>query len=573
MIFRKAQEARLQANRVEADQTVSAIRTRCLSLYGFLQEAWHVLEPETPFIGGWVVETLCEALEAVSNGAIKRLLINIPPGFAKSLIVSVFWPAWEWTFRPSCRYLTASYREELAIRDNTRMRTLVQSEWYQEHWGATVSLASDQNEKRKFANTATGNRECVAFISMTGGRGNRVIIDDPHSVKTAESEQQRKETIKVFLESVPHRLNNAKEDAIIVIMQRLHEEDVSGVILSHGLGYVHLCLPMEFEPARRCSVPEINFTDPRTYDGELLHPERMARAEVDLLKKSLGGYGTSSQLQQNPTSREGNLFPVGMLEIKDYLPANITKACRAWDFAATRQTIGTDPDWTAGVLVVRDEARNLWVVDVQRKRDKPNVIKQLVKATASRDGMNCRVRLPKDPGQAGVAQADDYARLLQGYPLRILPVTGEKVTRATPAASQVEAGTIFLVKAPWNDDFIEELRSFPNGSHDDQVDAFADAVNEISGVSTNEGLFEFFREEAARLERQANGEKAAVDEGEWVRLIPPGSIGSAYGRDGTAYAKGSDGVMKVHPEDAPALLGQKGWSKAPDPVGGSVTNG
>ena len=165
----------------------------------------------------------------------------------KSLLVSVFWPAWEWgpQGRASLRYLASSYSENYVKRDSRRMRDLVASEWYQGLWGDKVRLV--RAGELSFANEETGFREGVPFPSLTGGRGDRVIIDDPHSTETAESEAERTRTARIFRESVPTRLNDPATSAIVIIMQRLHANDVSGIALSLKLGYDHLCLPMEFE--------------------------------------------------------------------------------------------------------------------------------------------------------------------------------------------------------------------------------------------------------------------------------------------------------------------------------------
>ena len=212
-----------------------------------------MLEPNSSYSHGWHIDAICAHLEAISAGRINRLLINVPPGMMKSLLVSVFWPAWEWgpQGRASLRYLASSYSENYVKRDSRRMRDLVASEWYQGLWGDKVRLV--RAGELSFANEETGFREGVPFPSLTGGRGDRVIIDDPHSTETAESEAERARTARIFRESVPTRLNDPATSAIVIIMQRLHANDVSGVALSLKLGYDHLCLPMEFEASRRCS--------------------------------------------------------------------------------------------------------------------------------------------------------------------------------------------------------------------------------------------------------------------------------------------------------------------------------
>lgn len=551
---------RIDAERLSLAQDDNSIRERCKTLYGFLQEFWHVLEPTTRFVGGWDVEAICDHLQAVSEGRIRRLLINIPPGWAKSLIVAVFWPAWEWgpCGRASERYLAASYEETLAIRDNERMRKLITDEDYQRLW-PDLKLSKTENAKTRFANTQTGVRESRAFTSLTGGRGSRVIIDDPHSVKIAESDQQRGEVIKIFLESVPHRLDNLETDAIIVVMQRLHENDVSGVILSRGLGYVHLRLPMEFEIEKRCET-EIGFRDPRTYEGELLNSQRVGPAAVATLKKSLGEYATAGQLQQRPSPREGALIKVGLIEVvrRDQVPSTIIKRARAWDFAATKVAPGKDPDWTRGLRMERCADGYFWITGLVSARDGADKVQKLVKATASQDGQAVRIHIPQDPGQAGKAQAAAYVRALAGYTVVAEPVTGDKETRALPFASQVEAGNVRVVDEI-SEEVLGELRTFPAGAHDDIVDAVADAFNEIAEIKSSEGLAEFYRQEAAKAEAEARGETIEPADDEMVRIMPPAGISVAYGIDGLPYFPGADGSMLVKPIDAGPLLSQMGW--------------
>lgn len=275
-------------------------------LASFAKAAWHILEPGTSLKWGWALDAICEHLMAVTRGQITRLLMNVPPGCMKSLLTGVIWPAWEWTQQSKrhYRYLGTSHRQDLAVRDNLKCRRLIQSEWYQRRW--PLRLLSDQNAKTKFENEGTGFREAMAFTSMTGSRGDRVLLDDPLSVDQGNSAADIKAAELTFTESLPTRVNN-ELSAIVVIMQRLASGDTSGIILSRGLGYTHLMLPMRFEPKRRC-VTSIGFKDPRIKDGELLFPERFSAAAVDQLEAVLGKFATAGQLQQNPTPRGGGMF-------------------------------------------------------------------------------------------------------------------------------------------------------------------------------------------------------------------------------------------------------------------------
>ena len=281
------------------------------SLRDFVRRSWPIIEPHTRFKPNWHIDAICQHLEAVSDGELLKLIINVPPGTSKSTLVSVMFPAWEWGPRnlPGMRYIGTSYSERYAIRDNAKTKNLVTSEWFQERWGDHVTLIK-QGEK-KIENTDYGFREAIPFASLTGGRGDRLLIDDPHSTEGAESEADREKTIRIFLESVPSRINDPERSAIIIIMQRLHEEDVTGVALSRELGYTHLMLPMEYDPTRHCTT-YVNgvrfFDDPRTEEGELLFPARFSAKAVEDLKTPLGPYGTAGQLQQAPTPRGGGIF-------------------------------------------------------------------------------------------------------------------------------------------------------------------------------------------------------------------------------------------------------------------------
>lgn len=277
-----------------------------LSLSSFIKLGWSQIEPSAVYKHGWHIDAISAHLEAVSYGEITRLIINVPPGTMKSISTSVFFPAWEWGPRnmPGLRYIGTSYSERFAMRDNGRMRNLVSSEWYQERWGDRVTLTSFG--EKKFSNTALGFREAIPFRSLTGGRADRLIIDDPHSTEKAESEADRITTTRIFLESVPTRLNDPERSAIVLIMQRLHEEDVTGVALSHDLGYEHLMLPMEYDPARHCATRW--FIDPRKSDGELLFPARFPTSVIEGYKASLGDYGYAGQMQQSPIPRGGGIF-------------------------------------------------------------------------------------------------------------------------------------------------------------------------------------------------------------------------------------------------------------------------
>ncbi|WP_298958736.1 phage terminase large subunit [uncultured Methylobacterium sp.] len=449
-------------------------------LAGFIRRAWPVIEPAAPYSHGWHIDAVAEHLEAITAGQITRLLINVPPGTMKSLAAGVFWPAWEWgpRGRPALRTVAVSHALRLAVRDNLRARRLVTSDWYRALWGERVQLMPDQNSKQRFETRATGLREAVSAGSITGSRGDRLILDDPISVEGANSERVRETVNRWFLEAVPTRLNDPAHSAIVVIMQRLHERDVAGTILARDLGYEHLMLPMEFEPERAC-VTGIGFRDPRREAGELLFPARFPRATVERDKAAMGAYAAAGQFQQRPAPREGGLFKRAWFGRVGAAPAGC-RWVRAWDLAASVPRPGSEPAYTAGAKLGRAPDGHLYLADMRRDRLSPGGVERLILATAAEDGPECRVFLPQDPGQAGKAQAQYLVRRLAGYDARATPESGDKATRAQPVSAQAEAGNLHLVAGPWNDAFLDEAALFPNGAFLDQIDALSRAFSALA---------------------------------------------------------------------------------------------
>lgn len=469
-----------EAERERIAHDAERIKAKCKTLEGFIEEFWDILEPKKKLKFGWALRAMCRHLEAVTEGLIQFLMMTVPPGMMKSLLL-VFWTAWEWgpCERPDIQVLATSYSQPNVLRDNVKLRRLVESEKFQALW--PLKLRDDQNAKGKFENTGSGFSEARPFSSMTGGRGDRVKIDDPHSTETAESDTERQSAVRIFREGISDRLNDVTTSAIVIIMQRLHEQDVAAVALELDIGFVHLNLPMEFEEERACRTfvdGDLFFEDPRTVEGELLFPERFPPAEIERLKKAKGSYAYSGQYQQRPTPRSGGMFQRGDFEIVDAVPAGAQR-CRAWDFAATQPKPGAQPDWTVGLRMAY-VAGIFYVEDVRRDRWSPADVEKNLKNTATQDGTSIRVRIPEDPGAAGKADAATKIKLLAGYNVIAVRPTGEKSVRAKPASAQAEAGNVKLVRGSWNETFLDEVCAFPNAQHDDQVDAFADALNELA---------------------------------------------------------------------------------------------
>ena len=457
------------------------------SLATFVKRAWHVLEPGQPYIHGWHVDAICEHLQAISEGQLNRLLINIPPGTMKSTLVSVFWPAFEWgpLNKPHTRVIGASHEQGLAVRDTLKMRRLVESDWYQSLW--PIQLRRDQNEKMYYENGSTGFRQACAVKSMTGRRGDRVIWDDPHSVESAISDSDRATALRVFQETLPTRVVNPDSSAIVIVMQRLHENDVSGFILEGDYGYEHLCLPMEYEaPAagEKKKTTCIGFSDPRTEEGELLFPARFSAEVVERDKKLMGSYATAGQFQQRPAPRGGNLFAWEKLEIVDGYPA-FKKVIRYWDKAGTED----GGAYTAGVLMGAGVDDYYYVLDVVREQMGATRREKVIRQTAEVDTSYVTIWIEQEPGSGGKESAEStILTTLAGFSAHSERPTGDKAVRAEPFAIQVEASRVRLLRGPWNKDYIAELKTFPASKYKDQVDASRGAFNKLT-VETPAGIF------------------------------------------------------------------------------------
>jgi predicted phage terminase large subunit-like protein len=474
--------------RDEIDRELATRRLRDLVL-----QAWAVVEPSTPFVPGWHIDAIIEHLEAVTLGQIRNLLINVPPRHMKSLLVSVLWPAWEWIRFPERRWLYSSYGAQLSIRDSIKCRRLIESPWYQARWGDRFALTSDQNTKGRFDNNRSGYRLATSVGgAATGEGGDRIVCDDPHNVQEAESDSVRKSTVDWFDVVMSTRVNDPKTSARVVVMQRCHQQDLSGHLLEQG-GWEHLCLPAEYESSRRAT--SIGFVDPRQNHGELLWPERFGPVEMESLKRSLGSYATAGQLQQRPSPAEGGLLkrhwwrywqprganlPPVVVRLADGsqqsiaavdLPYRVDEQIQSWDCAFKDLETSS---YVVGQLWGRVGSAYLLGDQIRARMDCPTTVKAV--RELSRRYPGCLAKLIEDK-----ANGSAVIQMLQHELPGLLPVTpqGGKVARAAAVSPLIEAGNVYLPHpqhAPWVNDFVEECAAFPNGAHNDQVDAMTQAL-------------------------------------------------------------------------------------------------
>jgi predicted phage terminase large subunit-like protein len=465
----------------------------------FVIQAWSILEPGTPFVDGIHAHAICEHLQAVTDGRIQNLIINVPPGHAKSLLTAVFWPAWAWIHHPESRWLFSSYREPLAIRDSVKCRRLIESEWYQQRWGDRYQMVDDQNQKHRFENDRTGYRVVVPMSGATGERGDYLVVDDPHSVEQAESDAARISTTDWWNGTMSTRLNDLSKGHKVVIQQRLHESDLTGDLLTRG-GYELLCLPAEFEPDHRCHT-SIGWTDPRTAPGELLWPQRIDTAALETLKTTLGSYRYAGQYQQRPAPAEGgilkrhwwrywqprgaNLPPVpvkmpdGTIEQRKAvdLPTHFDMQLQTWDMAFKDTK---NADFVVGQVHAAHGADRYLLDQVRDRLDLPGTLLAVRRLSAGRP--EAQIKLVEDKAN-GPAVVQMLRHEILGF-VEVNP-EGGKVSRAAAASPQLESGNWYLphpMLAPWVEGFIGECAAFPAGAHDDQVDAWSQGAKRLLSI-------------------------------------------------------------------------------------------
>lgn len=454
------------------------------SLYEFAKQAWPILEPSTTFCPGWHLEAIADHLEACSEGHIQNLLINVPPRHMKSLMSTVFWPAWSWIAHPERRWLCSSYALSLAVRDSRKSKILIESDWFRRRWGHVFQISADQSAKMRYENNHSGYRLSVSTESAaTGEGGDVVLVDDPHNVRDSYSQIKRESTLLWWDVTMSTRLNNARTGVKVIIMQRVHEEDLSGHVLEQG-SYIHLCLPAEYDPARRCFT-SIGWEDPRQKEGELLWPKQMGVKEIDKMKISLGAFGYAAQYQQTPVPMGGAIFKQDYLRyyrIDDQFFAlfaqtgEMKRVLRStcWIFATV--DLAASQKSTADYTVISTWAvtpdNELLLLDQIRERLTGPEIQEYISACYYRFGHRFLAI------EAVAFQMTMVQQLLhRGIPVQEYRPMKDKVSRAISASVFYAGGMIYhLQGAPYLHIFETELLNFPKAKNDDTVDTVSMAT-------------------------------------------------------------------------------------------------
>lgn len=442
------------------------------SLGAFIRQAWSVIEPGTTYIDNWHIELIAEHLQAVNSGEIRRLIINIPPRHMKSIEATVCYPVWTWIQHPEKRFIKVSYSDALSRKHNILSRDIINSPWYQQNWSDRFHLKYDVNRQNEFENNHHGMLYSTSVGgAITGNGADVIIIDDPQNPIMANSETERQNSIDFFKNTLQTRLNNPKTGAFIIIMQRLHENDLTGYILSEDLGYTHLCLPAE-APERTVITFPISQKQIVREEGDILNPQRFDHEVIESLKKSMGSLQYAGQFQQVPAPAEGVIFKREWLHsFYSDGAAPSTQDIQSWDMAFTKSEGSAK---VAGFVMGRHHA-DIYIKDLVNDK---MTFTESVAAVRTLSGKWPRARAKVVENKAnGPAIVDLLKKEIPGM-VEFNP-KGSKDERAISVTPYFEAGNIHFPDPkthPWVDDLIRDLLMFPKGTYKDTTDALVQGI-------------------------------------------------------------------------------------------------
>jgi predicted phage terminase large subunit-like protein len=469
--------------------------------FAFVQMMWSSIIHDDP-TWNWHMAYLCREVQAVIERVAKGekktcdIAINVPPGTTKSTLTAVMAPAWAWTRWPWMRFICGSYSGDLAQEHGELSKDVVMSERYRALY-PWVFIKPSSKGKQHFKVSGGGGRYATSVGgTLTGFHGHVLIIDDPLSPTQAASKAELRHAEQWMTKTLPTRVVDKEKTPVLLIMQRLHQADPTGLFLKwkqEGHRVKHICLPGELPSGG--TDQQVSPSRLRAYykDG-LLDPVRLPKSVLEELKIKLGSYGYAGQVQQSPIPEGGAFFDVGQVKViepgalRAVPPGQKRQQICYWDKAGTQD----GGAYTAGVLIARlepDAEKRLGVaylvLDVVRGQWGPGEREKVMRQTAERHGRDVRIWLEQEPGSGGKDSAQASLKNLDGFVARAERATGDKTSRAEPFAGQVNIGRVGILRANWNAEYLDELKYFPASTYKDQVDASSGAYNRLT--PTNKG--------------------------------------------------------------------------------------
>lgn len=483
------------------DARQAALQLKCHEDLYFYSRYMFASRKKYKWARNWHHQQICDTLQKTLTGEITRLIINVPPRYSKTELAVVNYIGWALGKHPDSEFIYTSYSGSLASKYGAQVRDIAQTIEYQ---SVFADVALKKEGEANWGTTAGGIVYSVgAGGTITGfgaGKdrdeyGGAIIVDDPHKASEAGSDTMRRKVCDWYVETLASRVNDTKRTPIILIMQRLHEDDLTGFLLSGGSSEMwhHLCLPaqsgdMSYFDKLTHRIP----IDPYVSDYDALWPRKHTAEKLEKMEKA-HPYAHAGQYGQRPAPLSGGAFDTAMIDTIDAIPAGHIDWIRSWDFASSDSK---NADRTAGAKVGKTKDGTIIIADMYCERVLTDKRDAAIKNIASQDGPSVKIRIPQDPGAAGKSQVHYLVKnQLQGYSVIAKPEQGGKSTRADPFASQVNVGNVKMLRGEWNKGFLDELKLFPMGKHDDQVDAAANGYNEFNDKGST-GMLDFYRDQA-----------------------------------------------------------------------------
>ncbi|MDX1950065.1 MAG: phage terminase large subunit [Rickettsiales bacterium] len=459
----------------------------------FLKKSFYSLNPSAKFLNNWHIDLICDYLKACESGGIKRLIINIPPRYMKSIIVNVAWPAWLLANNPTKRIISASYSSNIAEKHSLDCRNIISQDWFRKKFPDTI-LSKEQNQKEKFMTTERGFRMATSIGgSITGEGGNFLIIDDPNNPALIGSKTYRLKVLNWYEQVFSSRLDNRNEGVIIIIMQRLHKEDLTGLLLEKNPNsWEVLKIPAIIDESARKYFSNA-IIKPRIFDdknifrkifnlklnrkiskGEsfALHAKHQSINDLEATKKEMGGFAFSAQYLQNPINSEDSMVRQNWLRYYNTNEENkiFTKITQSWDTAIKT---GKNNDFSACTTWGEFE-NNFYLLDIFRdKLDFPDLKKAVINLANKWRAEKILIE-DKSSGQSLIQEVLRETKL----PIIPIKVRQDKISRFAKITPLFEAGKIFLPKNHSKiQDYEIEITTFPNSSNDDLIDSTSQYLN------------------------------------------------------------------------------------------------
>ena len=514
----------------------------------FAERCFHDLNPQAELAMNWHLEVIAAKLTAVQEGKIRRLIINLPPRHLKSLMASVAFPAWCLGHNPSAQMLCASYALDLADKLARDCRSIMMSGWYRRIF--STRLAPHRQAVQEFVTTRQGFRLATSTGGVLTGRGADIIlIDDPLKPEEALSDTQRQAANDWYNHTLYSRQNDKRRGAIVIIMQRLHEDDLVGHVLGQERWEV-VSFPAIAEADEVHEIETI--WGPRRFtrlQGEALHPDREPLETLDRIRRTIGEYNFAGQYQQSPAPLGGGLVKAEWFKRygEQERPERFDRIVQSWDTANKATELSDFSVCTTWGV----RGKDLFLLGLFRRRLEYPALKRAVREQQSLFGANEVLIEDKASGTQLIQEliADGCHCVTRYQP------TCDKIMRLHAQTAIIENGFVHIPKAaPWLDGYLHELTVFPKGKHDDQVDSTAQFLDWFKRPFPGQGIFEYYRMQAERRQNPENPERYRV------RLQAPSGTGSVQTFSGRHINVSPDGTIEMSADDAQYLI-RAGWTR------------